>query len=199
MRRYILLLQLTIFLCVLIWSGIEPVKRSIWFFEVLPAVVLVLVLIFTYRRHPLTMLSYWIIFFATLIMLAGGHYTYGEEPIFAALKNHFHLQRNHFDRLGHLFQGMLVTALVREIFIRTNILRNDKLLPLVVGSLSVTFSSMYELFEFGVASVFDSNIQNFLGYQGDIFDSHWDIACATLGAIIVLCLGKIQDKQLANQ
>jgi putative membrane protein len=197
MRPNIPLIQLAVFLVVLIWSGIDPVKRSIWFYEVVPAVALVLILLLTYRRHPLTMFSYWIVFFSVLIMLVGGHYTYGEEPIFTALKNYFHFQRNNFDRLGHVFQGMIITAIVREIFIRTNILRRKALLPVIIGSLSVTFSSLYELFELAIGKIFDPNIQNFLGYQGDIFDSHWDIACATLGSILILLLGKIQDKQLA--
>lgn len=196
MRRPMLICMLIIFTLVLIWSGIHPVKRSIWFYEVIPAVSLVLALIYTYRRFPLTGLSYWIIFLGTLIMLIGGHYTYGGMPLFNAFKKILHLKRNDFDRLGHVFQGMIITVLLREYYIRTQFLRREKWLFLIVGGLSVAFSATYEVLEYGVAFFFDGSVQNFLGYQGDIFDSHWDIISAIIGTIIVLSLGSIQSKQI---
>ncbi len=196
MRQRVYIFMLIIFVLMLIWSGIHPVKRMIWFYEMLPAVVLVLILAFTYKRFPLTPLSYWIIFIGALIMLIGGHYTYGGVPFFHSLKNSFHLKRNDFDRIGHVFQGMVITVLIREYYVRTHLLRREKWLFFVVGALSIAFSATYEIFEFGVAYFFDDNIQSFLGYQGDIFDSHWDIISALIGTILVLCLGKIQSKQM---
>nr|WP_255724694.1 DUF2238 domain-containing protein [Shimazuella soli] len=191
-----MILQLILFTIVFIWSGIHPIKRSIWFFEVTPAIVLILVLIFTYKRFPLTPLSYWIIFIGTLIMLIGGHYTYGGVPLFNSFKKALHLKRNDFDRLGHIFQGMICTVLIREYFIRTKLLKQKKWQFMIIGMLSLSISAFFEIFEFSVALFFDGNIQNFLGYQGDIFDSHWDMICALIGSIIILCLGKLQNKQM---
>jgi putative membrane protein len=198
MRQPALIFMLIVFAAVLLWSGIHPVKRSIWFYEASPAIVLVLILLFTYRRFPLTPLSYWIILLGSLFMLIGGHYTYGNMPLFNIFEKIFDLKRNHFDRLGHIFQGMLLTVLIREYFIRTHFLRREKWLFLIVGMLSIAISAGYEIFEFGIASLFDGNIQNFLGYQGDIFDSHWDIISALLGTIIVLFLGGLQNRQIMN-
>jgi putative membrane protein len=196
MKKKVLLILLALFILVLVWSGIHPMKRSIWFFEVLPAIILILVLIFTYKRFPLTPLSYWVIFFGTIVMLIGGHYTYGGVPFFHDIKSMFGLKRNNFDRFGHVFHGMVTAVLMREYFIRTKFFNREKWLFVMVGMLSVSLSSLYEIFEFGMAFLFDGDIQNFLGYQGDIFDSHWDILCAMTGAIIILCLGKIHNKQI---
>ncbi|MXQ53110.1 DUF2238 domain-containing protein [Shimazuella alba] len=196
MKKAILMIQLLIFIGVLIWSGIHPIKRSIWFFESLPAVLLILVLLLTYKRFPLTSLSYWVVFIGTIIMLIGSHYTYGGVPLFHTAKKMFHLKRNHFDRFGHIFQGMIYTALIREYFIRTKFLNREKSLFLIAGLLSVSICSLYEIFEFGVGSFFDNSLQNFLGYQGDIFDPYWDIISAIIGTTIILCLGKVQNQQI---
>lgn len=198
MKKPILITQLTLFTGVLIWSGIHPIQRSIWFFEATPAIILIIILLFTYKRFPLTPLSYWIIFFGTLIMLIGGHYTYGGVPLFHSIKKAFHLKRNDFDRLGHVFQGMISTVLIREYFVRTQLLNRKKWLFLIVVMLSLSISAFFEIFEFSIAFFFDNNIQNFLGYQGDIFDSHWDMICALTGSISILCLSKIQNKQMLN-
>ncbi|WP_051271235.1 DUF2238 domain-containing protein [Shimazuella kribbensis] len=197
MKKMVLLIQLILFTIVLVWSGIHPIKRSVWFFEVLPAIILIVVLILTYKRFPLTPLSYWVIFFGTITMLIGGHYTYARVPFFHDIKTMFHLKRNDFDRFGHIFYGMVTAVLMREYFIRTNFFHREKWLFVIVGMLSVSLSALYEIFEFGMAFLFKGDIQNFLGYQGDIFDSHWDIICALTGAIIILCLGKVHNKQIS--
>lgn len=129
-------------------------------------------------------------------MLIGGHYTYAGVPLFHSLKKVLHLKRNDFDRLGHVFQGMIFTVLIREYVIRTQLLNRKKWLFLIVGMLSLSISAFFEIFEFSIAFFFGDNIQNFLGYQGDIFDTHWDMICALTGSIIILCLGKIQNKQM---
>jgi putative membrane protein len=188
--------QLILFTIVLIWSGVHPVQRSIWFFEVIPAIALIVILFITYKRFPLTPLSYWIIFIGTLIMLIGGHYTYSEVPLFLAMQKAFDLKRNHFDRIGHIFQGMITTTLIREYMVRTSFLNRKNWLFFIVGMLCLSFSAFFEIFEFIMANFFGNNTQNFLGYQGDIFDSHWDMICAIIGSVIVLSLGRLQDKQM---
>jgi putative membrane protein len=170
----------------------------LWWYEMLPAFVLVIALIITYKRFPLTPMTYWIVFFGTITMLIGSHYTYGGVPLFHSIQKAFHWKRNNFDRFGHIFQGMIVTTILREYFLRTNFLNREKWVFLIVGMLSISFSALYEILEFGIGFFFDGNIQSFLGYQGDIFDSHWDIISALSGTVVVLILGKIQDHQMKN-
>jgi len=99
---------------VLIWSGLRPADRMVWVMEVIPSVVGVGALALTYRRFPMTMLTYRLIFLFSLILFVGGKYTYAEVPLGFWVKDLFHLQRNHFDRLGHFFQGIVPAILTRE-------------------------------------------------------------------------------------
>ena len=48
-------------------------------------------------------------------------------------------------------------------------------------------SMIYELIEWGAAVVFGGDLgMNYLGTQGDIWDAHWDMLLATLGALIAM-------------
>ncbi|SFX64245.1 putative membrane protein [Thermoactinomyces sp. DSM 45891] len=197
-RRWILGIMICILAGVLIWSGIHPVKQSLWFFEAGPAVLLILVLVFTYRRFPLTTLTYTITFISCIIMMIGAHYTYAEVPLLKKTTETFHFSRNHFDRFGHFFFGMIVAAFIREIAIRTIKIQKEKLLPIWVLCITLALGAAYELLEFLVGSLFTEDVQEFLGYQGDIFDSHWDMVMALFGGISLLWLGKWQDRQIAS-
>ncbi|SDY76115.1 DUF2238 domain-containing protein [Thermoactinomyces sp. DSM 45892] len=197
-RKWLLGIMICILAGVLIWSGIHPVKRSLWFFEAGPAILLVLVLLITYRRFPLTTLTYTITFISCIIMMIGAHYTYAEVPLFKKITETFHFSRNHFDRVGHFFFGMIVAAFIREIAIRTINIQKEKLLPIWVLCITLALSAAYELLEFLIGSLFTEDVQEFLGYQGDIFDSHWDMVMALFGGIALLWFSKWQDRQISS-
>lgn len=196
-RSRIYLIMLGVFICVLIWSGIKPTGWGIWFFEVSPAVILVLLLVITYRRFPLSPLTYTIIFLGTLVMLIGGHYTYAQVPLFQEIKDSLHLTRNHFDRFGHFFQGMMVSVLFSEYALRRSII-NKKWLPWITLGMSLAFSASFELFEYLAGLLFASDLATFLGLQGDQWDSHWDIFWALIGAIFVILLSSWHRKQIKS-
>lgn len=194
-RSFVYIILLICLIGVLIWSGIHPVKRSIWFFEVIPAVILIAVLVLTYRRFPLSPITYFFVFLAAITSFIGGHYTYGGMPLFTDLQKAFHLSRNHFDRLGHFFQGTLNTALLLEIITRTHFLRKEKWIPLIVVACTLAFSAWFEIFEFLIGRLFSNNVQEFLGTQGDIWDSHWDMICALSGSIFFMFLFRKKQRQ----
>ena len=100
-QRKSLLLMLTIFLAVLLWSGIHPHDYFTWALEVTPAVVAVLVLGATYGRFQFTNLAYFLILLHALILLVGGKYTYAQVPLFNWIRDTFGLARNSYDGVGH--------------------------------------------------------------------------------------------------
>ncbi|MDQ0417166.1 putative membrane protein [Croceifilum oryzae] len=197
-RKWVLGIMLCILSGVLIWSGIQPVQKSLWFYESGPSVLLVLALLITYRRFPLTTLTYTITFISCIIMMIGAHYTYAEVPFFEKITETFHFSRNHFDRFGHFFFGVNVAAFLREISIRTSKIKGKKLFPIWVLSITLALSAAYELLELLFGSLFTENVQEFMGYQGDIFDSHWDMVMALLGGIALLLLSKWHDRQIES-
>ena len=117
---------LLIFFAVLVWSAIHPRDLFTWFLEVLPALIGLAVILFTYMRFRLTNLVYLLVLVHMIILIIGGHYTYAEMPIFNWIRDTFHLARNYYDRLGHFAQGFIPAIIVREILLRKSGLQRGK-------------------------------------------------------------------------
>ncbi|HAU38941.1 MAG TPA: hypothetical protein DCX07_14665 [Phycisphaerales bacterium] len=182
------------------WSGCNPRERFTWFMEVAPAILGGIVLVATYRRFPFTTLSYVLAWLFTLILATGGHWTYAEVPLGNWARDAFGLSRNHFDRLGHLFQGIVPAMFARELLIRTSPLRPGKWLFFLCITLAVTVSAAYELFEWQYAVVFGGErAESFLGSQGDSWDAQRDMLMALIGATAALVLfTRWQERLLAR-
>ncbi|MEP7177312.1 MAG: DUF2238 domain-containing protein [Gemmatimonadales bacterium] len=182
----------------LIWSGIGPHDRFTWWLEVAPILIGVPVLVFLYPTLRLTPLSYTLVWVHCLILMLGGHYTYAQVPLGFWIEDAFGLARNHYDRLGHFAQGFIPAMLAREIFIRRSPLGGSRWLPFMVVCFCLAFSALYELIEFWTALWAGGAATDFLGTQGDVWDTQWDMQMALIGAIVSLAtLAKVQDRQLA--
>jgi putative membrane protein len=185
------------FLAVLIWSGIEPHDRWTWILEVLPAVAAFVILGATRSRFPLTWLAMVGIWLHAVILCVGGHYTYAEVPIGNWLKDAFDLSRNHYDRLGHVAQGFFPAIVGREILLRTSPLVPGKWLAYLTVSVCLAISAFYELLEWWVAISTEKGADAFLGTQGDVWDTQWDMCLALIGAISALMLlSRIHNRAL---
>jgi putative membrane protein len=107
------------------------------------------------------------------------------------------LSRNHYDRLGHLAQGFIPAILTREILLRTSPLRPGRWLFTLVTSVCLAFSAVYELIEWWAAAIGGEGAESFLGTQGDVWDTQWDMLLALLGALTAqLLLSRLHDRQL---
>lgn len=184
------ILWMSIFFAGLIWSGINPKDQFTWFLEVIPAILGVILIVFTYRSFPLTPLLYSLILIHSLILMIGGHYTYAQVPLFDTIKDVFALERNNYDKVGHFFQGFMPAILAREILIRKQVVNGKLWLNTFVISICLAFSAFYELIEWWVALLTGENAEAFLGTQSDM-------ALALIGAITALVfLSKYHDQQL---
>ena len=112
---------------VLLWSADEPRDRLTWLLEVAPALLGALVLVLSYRRFPLTPLVYGLILVHCVILMIGGHFTYAEVPAFHALSEWLGWQRNNYDKLGHLAQGLVPAMIARELLIRLAVVERPRL------------------------------------------------------------------------
>ena len=181
----------------LIVSGLEPFDRATWLMEVAPVIVGVPILLATFVRFRLTLLLYRLLFVHSLILIVGGHYTYAEVPAGFWFQDLFDLSRNHYDRLGHLAQGFVPAILARELLIRTSQLRPGRWLFFLCLSVSLAFSAFYELIEWWAAVSLGATAEAFLGTQGDVWDSQWDMCLALCGAALSLSLlGTLHDRAL---
>jgi putative membrane protein len=185
---------------VLIWSFINSAGFFIWTLEVLPAVVCIIILVSTYRKFHFSTLSYFIISILSIMMFIGGHYTYDDVPLFNWIKDTFDLSRNHYDRFGHLLKGF-ITIVIREILIRKTPLKNGRWLVGITLSISLSLAALYEIIEWVFSSIRHGGKESkeFLGMQGDMWDSQWDMALTLLGSIIaLLLLSKLHNKFLRD-
>jgi putative membrane protein len=153
----------------------------------------------TIRRFPLTDLLYLLIWLHAVILLVGGHYTYAEVPVFNWLRDSFELQRNYYDRVGHFAQGFVPAMIAREILLRTSPLQPGKWLFFIVTCICLAISAGYEFVEWWVAVGTGSAAEAFLGTQGDVWDTQWDMFLAFCGAVVAqLTLSRLHGRQLAK-
>lgn len=190
-------LMLVVFFGTLIWSIINPKEGFTCFLEILPAIIGLLILIFTFKKFQFTNFTYFFILLHCIILFIGGHYTYAEVPLFDWIKEAFEQSRNNYDKVGHFAQGFVPALIIRELFIRKNIIAYKSFFNFIIVCICLAISAAYEWIEWGVSLATREGGDAFLGTQGYIWDTQSDMLYATIGAICALVfLSKIQDKYL---
>lgn len=188
-----------ILMLILIISGIHPFDRDTWVMEVLPVLIIVPLLIYTYKTFPLTNLLYSLIFFHAIVLIVGGAYTYARVPLGFEIAQWFSLDRNPYDKIGHFMQGFVPAIAAREILIRHQILAKGKMLSFIVICIVLAISATYELIEWAAALALGQGAQEFLGTQGYEWDTQSDMFFALIGVITaLLLLSKWHDRQIAK-
>jgi putative membrane protein len=180
-------------------SGWKPYDLPTWAMEVAPVVVVLVLLWATHRRFPLTPLLYALIFVHAAILMLGGHYSYARVPLGDWLSEAFGLARNPYDGIGHFAQGFIPAIAMRELLLRhTGLQRGAWLFTVIVlGCLGI--SAAYELIEWGAAVALGQGADEFLGTQGDPWDTQKDMALAGVGAVAALAgLSRWHDRELAG-
>jgi len=186
-------------LALLALTGLHPRDRLTWLMEVAPLFVGVPILVATYTRFPLTPLVYRLLFAHAVILMVGGHYSYAEVPLGFWMQRALGLARNDYDRIGHLAQGFVPAILAREVLLRRSVLSRGGWLFFLVTSVCLAFSAFYELVEWWSALAMGEAAKDFLGTQGDPWDTQADMFCALVGAVVAqLVLGRLHDRQLAR-
>lgn len=198
MTNHRMLLALTlVWLAGLAVSGWQPFDRATWVMEVAPALIALPLLWVTAGRFPLTRLALALIAVHGLVLMLGGAYTYARVPIGFAAQDLLGLARNPYDRLGHFMQGFVPAIVLRELLIRLGGLRPGKLLLVLVLACCLAVSATYELIEFGAAQAMGQGAEAFLGTQGDVWDTQWDMLMCLIGAACALVLlTRVHDQQI---
>jgi putative membrane protein len=180
-------------------SRVDAAEPGTWVLEVAPIFIAVPILVATARRFPLTPLAYRLLFVHALILMVGGHYTYAKVPLGFWVQDALHLGRNHYDRLGHFAQGFVPAIIAREVLVRRSPLRPGKWLFFLVVCVCLAVSATYELVEWLAAVLGGSSADAFLGTQGDVWDTQWDMFMALVGALCALVLlSREHDRELAR-
>jgi putative membrane protein len=156
--------------------------------EVAPVVIALPILWATYHRSPLTTLVYVCIFAHSVVLMIGGEYTYARVPFGFQLQDVLGLHRNPYDKIGHFFQGFVPALIAREILLRGEFVRGRRMLVFIVVCVVMAISATYELIEWWVALAAGQGAADFLGTQGDPWDTQSDMFMALIGSISALLL-----------
>lgn len=193
--RVILLIMVLVFWA---WSGIKPHDtRLIWVLETLPFMIALPVMVLTYKRFPLTNLTYTLIAIHAMILMCGGHYSYAKVPLGFWMEDWFGWTRNNFDKVGHFMQGFGPTIYAREIIARTSPLRRGKWLGFISIAVPLAFSALYEILEWLASLSNPTDTETFLGTQGYIWDTQSDMFWCLIGSVLALIiLTKLHNKYL---
>jgi putative membrane protein len=179
-------------------SAWRPYDLATWAMEVAPVVVVLPLLWATRGRFPLTPLLYALIFVHAAVLVLGGHYTYARVPLGFWMQEAFGLARNPYDGIGHFMQGFVPAIAARELLLRRTGLQRGAWLFTVVVLACLGISAIYELIEWGAAVAIGQGADEFLGTQGDPWDTQKDMALAGVGALAAqLALARWHDRQLA--
>ena len=188
-----------VLVAVMVITGMKPFSRGTWLLEVLPVIVALPVLWLTYRRFPLSSVLYLCIFVHAIVLMVGGAYTYARVPLGFHLQEWLDLERNPYDRIGHFMQGFVPALAAREILKRGHFVRTAGMLAFLVVCVVLAVSATYELIEWATALALGEGADDFLGTQGDVWDTQADMFCALIGSIAaLLLLSTIQDRQIAR-
>jgi putative membrane protein len=132
-----------------------------------------------------------------VILIVGGHYTYARVPLGEWAKEWFHGSRNNYDKLGHFAQGFVPAIITRELLLRTSPLKTSRWLGFLTVCVCLAFSAFYELIEWITAVTSGAAADDFLGTQGDPWDTQTDMLMALIGATLaVLLLRQSHDRSI---
>ncbi|KAF2515061.1 DUF2238 domain-containing protein [Flavobacterium zhairuonense] len=194
--KYIYFL-ISIFSISLLASVINPKEAFTCFLEIIPAIIGFLILAFTFKKFRFTNFTYTLILIHCIILFVGGHYTYAEVPLFDYIREVFHQSRNNYDKVGHFAQGFVPAMIIRELFIRKEVISNQSFFNFIIVSICLAISATYEFIEWFVSLATGDGGDAFLGTQGYVWDTQSDMLFATIGAISALIVfSRIQDKKI---
>lgn len=199
LKKYHLVL-LIIVIVFWIWSGIDPHDtRLTWVLETFPVMIALPILVFTYRRFPLTDLTYTLIAVHALILMLGGHYSYAKVPLGFWMEDWFGWTRNNYDKIGHFMQGFGPAIYAREILVRTSPLKPGNWLGFISVSVPLAFSALYEIIEWLASLSNPTDTEAFLGTQGYIWDTQTDMFWCLVGSVAALVLlAKLHNRCLSK-
>ena len=183
----------------LVASGIAPFDRLTWLMEIAPVLIALPVLIATRQHYPLTPLLYVLIALHALVLIDGGAYSYARVPLGFWLQDILAVDRNPYDKIGHFMQGFVPALVTREILLRGTYVNGRRMLAFLCICVALAISASYELIEWAAALALGQGADEFLGTQGDIWDTQSDMFMALVGSSLAMAtLGTWHDRQLAR-
>lgn len=176
--------------------GFRPEKYFDFFLENALVTCMLIGLAIAYRRLPLSDLSYLCIFLFLCLHEWGAHYKYSDVPLGEWMKPLLHTTRNHYDRVAHFSYGLAFSYPFQEVCIRT-FRMNSGWRYYIPIECTLAVSAVYEIMEMIMANILTPERgEEFVGMQGDIWDSQEDMLMAGLGSCVAMLIIYLIRRQL---
>lgn len=169
-------------------AGYRPDTYFDWALENGCVAIVSLGLVLWHRKFVFSDLSYLLMFVFLCIHEMGAHYKYSDVPLGEWIKPLLHTARNDFDKISHFSFGLFFAYPMREIAMRLLKVRGNWLYYLPVECM-LAFSAVYEILEAFMASILTPQRgEEFVGMQGDMWDSQEDMFTAFLGSLVAMAI-----------
>lgn len=183
----------------LLVSAVHPYDRPTWLLEVLPVLIGIPLLLWIDSRQRVTPLLFMLVIVHCLVLVYGGAYSYARVPLGFWMQDWFGFARNNYDKIGHFMQGFVPALIARETLLRSAGVNDARYLAFLCVCVSLAVSAFYELIEWCAALLLGKGADEFLGTQGDNWDTQSDMFMALIGAIVaIVLLSKTHDRAISK-
>ena len=183
----------------LVATGVQAKSLGTWVLEVVWVLIALPLIVALHKRFPLTRLLTWLLVLHALVLCYGGQYTYAETPLGEWAQESLGTQRNNYDRFAHFVQGFVPAVAVREVLLRRTPLRPGGWVAFLTTCVCLAIAACFEFVEWFSALILGSGADDFLGTQGDRWDTQWDMFLCLCGAVVSLLVWRrIHDRQLSQ-
>lgn len=192
---------LVLYSALFLWSGIQPKDYHVWLLEIVGVIFLITVYILFHKRIRFSNVTNTWFFIAASLITIGAHYSFPNVPVFESFKETFGIERNNFDKLGHVVQGILPVLISWEVLVKNRVVKNFYWINFLSLNIALSISAFYELFEWLFIVVLGDNSYTYdvLGTQGYIWDAQSDMLCALIGAILTIIIGRRHLRKTISQ
>jgi putative membrane protein len=169
-------------------SAYRPESVYDWFLENALVFSFATALIVTYRRLALSDLTYGLLLVFLCFHEWGAHYKYSDVPLGEWMKPWLATKRNDYDRVIHFSFGLFCAYPMQEVF-RRSLKVSGRWQYYVPIECTLALSAFYELLEAMMANILTPERgEEFVGMQGDIWDSQKDMFVATIGSVAAMLI-----------
>jgi len=180
--------KVLLFLFVILWIviAIAPKYRGVWIAENILPVLFIIFLILTYNKFRFSNFNYSMLFLFLVLHTIGSYYSYAEMPLFNLIKELFNLSRNHYDRVIHFLFGLIFFFPVYG-FIHKKLKIKLSWAFLLAFFVIVALKGIFEVIEWLLVLVTRENVTivtNYLGMQGDPWDTQKDMLVGMIGSVL---------------
>lgn len=176
--------------CVLsVFGSYDPM---VWMMDAAPALLgLVAIIILLCRGVRFPAFLHAVFVFHVFVLMVGSYFSYARVPFFNPddfLGETLDWTRNNYDKLGHFMQGFTPYVACRFLLSKRGV-KTTGFFPIFLAmSVSLAVSALYELIEYSTLIFSVDGAADFIGSQGDPYDTQDDILWAFIGALTAMCV-----------